>query len=85
MTRFLDVRLDLVGDNLATRVAVNQGISIGDYRGLNLFQLLADIRGQHVLIGTHGFYVNRAEGIDCLSKWEPLLQPGSASIFVGLL
>jgi hypothetical protein len=49
-------------------------------------QLLSDIRGQHVLIGTHGFNVDRANGIACLSNWESLLQFAPLpSIFVGLL
>ena len=89
MTRFLDVRLDPVGGNLSTLVAVNQGTNISDYQGLDLNQLQQDIKGQHVLIGTHGFNVNRADGIAHLSNWEGLLQfplPSTfPSIFVGLL
>lgn len=85
MTRFIDVRLDPVGGNLATSVALNQGASLGDYQSLDISQLLSDIRGQHVLIATHGFHVNRADGIACLSNWEGLLQLASPSIFVGLL
>jgi len=86
MTRFLDVRLDPVGGNLSTRVAVNQGTSINDYQGMDINQLLADIRGQHVLIGTHGYDVNRAAGIAHLSNWEGLLKLAPLpSIFVGVL
>jgi pimeloyl-ACP methyl ester carboxylesterase len=85
MTRFLDVRLDPVGGNLATSVAVNQGTSLSDYQSLDISQLRSDIRGQHVLIGTHGFHVNRADGIAGLSNWEGLLQLTPPSIFVGLL
>ena len=85
MTRFLDVRLDPVGGNLATSVAVNQGTSIANYQGLDINQLCSDIRGRHVLIGTHGFHVNRADGIACLSNWEGLLQLNPQSIFIGLL
>jgi Alpha/beta hydrolase of unknown function (DUF900) len=85
MTRFLDVRLDPVGGNLATSVAVNQGTSISNYQSLDINQLRSDIRGQHVLIGTHGFHVNRADGIAGLSNWEGLLQLTPPSIFVGLL
>jgi hypothetical protein len=48
-------------------------------------QLLADIKGCHVLLGTHGYNVNRADGIACLSNWEGLLQLPSPSVFVGLL
>jgi hypothetical protein len=85
MTRFLDLRLNAVGGDLATSVATNQGTSIADYQSLNLDQFHSDIRGQHVLVGTHGFHVNRADGIACLSNWERLLQLVSPAIFVGLL
>jgi len=85
MTRYLDVRLDPVGGNLAAFVATNQGTSIDNYQSLDINQLRNDIRGQHVLIGTHGFHVNRATGIACLSNWEALLQLTPPSIFLGLL
>ena len=85
MTRFLDVRLNPVGGELATSVAISQATSINNYQSLDLQQLLNDIRGRHVLIGTHGFHVNRADGIACLSNWESLLQLGSPSVFIGLL
>jgi hypothetical protein len=85
MTRFLDVRLSPVGGDLAASVAVNQGTDIGNYQSLNPAQLLADVRGRHVLIGTHGFNVNRANGIASLSNWEGLLQLAPPSVFVGLL
>ena len=38
-----------------------------------------------MLIATHGFNVNRADGVDCLSNWESLLQLPQSSAFVGLL
>jgi Alpha/beta hydrolase of unknown function (DUF900) len=85
VTRFLDVRLDAVGGNLATSVAINQGTSIDNYHGLDIKQLLSDIRGRHVLIGTHGYNVDRESGIAGLSNWEGLLQLPSPSVFVGLL
>jgi hypothetical protein len=85
MTRFLDCRMNPVGGELSTAVAVCQGTSIGDYTGLQLSDLLNDTQGQHVLIATHGFNVNRADGIACLSNWEGLLQLPPGSVFVGLL
>jgi hypothetical protein len=85
VTRFLDVRLDPLGGELAASVAINQGTSINNYQSLAQAQLLADIRGQNVLIGTHGYHVNRANGIACLSNWEGLLQLAPPAIFVGLL
>jgi len=85
MTRFLDCRMNPVGGELATSVAVCQGTNLADYTGLALSDLLDAIRGQHVLIATHGFNVNRADGIACLSNWEGLLQLPPSSVFVGLL
>jgi pimeloyl-ACP methyl ester carboxylesterase len=67
-------------------VSINQGTSIGNYSGLSLNDLLDSIQGRHVLIASHGFNVNRGDGIDCLSNWESLLQlPQPYSAFVGLL
>ena len=85
MTRFLDVRLDSVGGDLATTVAVSQGTNLNNYQSYDLLQLRNDIRGHNVLIGTHGFKVNRQDGIGCLSNWEGLLQLAPPSIFLGLL
>jgi hypothetical protein len=85
MTRFLDVRLSATGGALAASVAINQGTDISNYASLDPARLLSDIQGRHVLIGTHGFNVNRANGIACLSNWEDLLQFNSPSAFVGLL
>ncbi|HEV2202855.1 MAG TPA: alpha/beta hydrolase [Bryobacteraceae bacterium] len=85
MTRFLDVRLSPVGGSLAASVAMHQGTDILNYAGLDKVQLLADIKGRHVLIATHGFNVNRADGIAGLSKWEGQLQLVPPSVFVGLL
>jgi Alpha/beta hydrolase of unknown function (DUF900) len=86
MTRFLDVRLNPVGGTLATSVAVNQGASISDYQGMEINQLVSDIRGQNVLIGAHGYDVSRADGIRHLSNWEGLLKIGPLTpIFVGVL
>jgi hypothetical protein len=85
MTQFLDCRMQAVGGELATAVSVNQGTSIADYTGMAMGDLLNAIRGQHVLIATHGFNVNRQDGIACLSNWEGLLQLPVGSAFVGLL
>jgi len=85
MTQFIDLRLSAVGGELASCVALNQGTNIGDYTGLSQNALLASIRGQNVLIATHGFNVNRSDGISCLSNWASLLQLPQSSTFVGLL
>jgi pimeloyl-ACP methyl ester carboxylesterase len=86
MTQFLDLRIQPVGGGLAAAVSINQGTSISNYTGLNLNDLLDSIQGRHLLIASHGFNVNRSDGIDCLSNWESLLQlPQPYSAFVGLL
>lgn len=85
MTKFLDVRLQPVGGDLAARVATCQGSNIGNYTGLMMGDLAAAIRGRHLLIATHGFNVNRADGIACLANWESILQLPPASAFLGLL
>ena len=84
MTRFLDVRVNPGGPPLATQVATNQWDGI-TYRSMLPGDLEKDIRGKDVLIGTHGFNVNRQSGIDCLSRWESLLELGPNGVFVGLL
>ena len=85
MTQFIDLRLSAVGGELVRTPAVTQGTNIDNYTGLNQDDLLDSIKGQHVLIATHGFNVNRADGIACLSNWESLLQLPQSSAFVGFL
>jgi hypothetical protein len=85
MTLFLDVRLWPVGGDLAKQVAIVQATNAANYQSIPPAQLLSAIRGRHVLIATHGFNVNRGDGIACLSNWEALLQLAPPSVFVGLL
>lgn len=85
MTAFLDLRYAPVGGDLAAQVNINQGTSSADYMSLPLTALQAAIRGCHVLIATHGFNVNRADGIQSLNHWASLLQLPKPSAFVGLL
>ncbi|HWA95012.1 MAG TPA: alpha/beta hydrolase [Terracidiphilus sp.] len=85
MTRFLDVRMHPVGGELAAQVSLFQGTDIGNYTGMALGDLLAQINGRHVFLVAHGFNVNRADGIACLANWETLLQPQEPAVFLGLL
>jgi len=85
MTRFLDVRIAPVGGELAKSVSISQGTDIANYGGLSPIQFLSDIQGRHVLIGTHGYNVNREAGIASLSNWEGLLQLTPQAVFVGVL
>ncbi|MFZ0301151.1 MAG: alpha/beta hydrolase [Terracidiphilus sp.] len=85
MTRFLDVRLQPVGGAVAHQVALFSGTSIDNYTGVTLPDFKNFIQGQHVLIGAHGFNVDRADGVSSLSGWEGLLQLPQSSVFAGLL
>jgi pimeloyl-ACP methyl ester carboxylesterase len=85
MTQFLDVRIQAVGGELAKQVAICQGTSLANYAGATMGGLLSAINGRHVLIATHGFNVNREDGIASLSNWGSLLQLGPAAAFIGLL
>ncbi len=85
MTQFLDLRLQPVGGELSRQVAVFQGTSLANYTGATMGDLLSAINGRHVLIATHGFNVNRDNGIASLSNWGSLLQLGPGAVFVGLL
>jgi hypothetical protein len=48
-------------------------------------KFVTDIRGRHVLIGTHGFNVDFVAGVTALSYWSRLLRLAGPSIFVGVL
>jgi hypothetical protein len=85
MTQFLDLRIQPVGGELARTVATCQGTGLANYSGLLMGDLLNAIQGRHVLIATHGFNVDRENGIACLSNWESLLQLPAGSAFLGLL
>jgi hypothetical protein len=81
MTWFLDLRADSVGGNPAREVTVRQETN----RRFGIDALVAEVRGRDVLFGTHGFNVNRQEGIDRLSAWGNLLQLGNNTLFIGVL
>lgn len=48
-------------------------------------ELIQAIRGRDVLVGAHGFHVNRADGIANLSHWNEWLELGSNGFFVSVL
>ena len=85
ITPFLDLRLRPVGGDLASAVSVNQTADGLAYTGLNLDELIAATAGRHLLLGTHGFNVNRAAGIAALHNWHSLLQIPEPFAFVGVL
>jgi pimeloyl-ACP methyl ester carboxylesterase len=85
MTTFLDVRALAGSGGVSDKVQIKTGTTIHNYTDLSPSDLLTFIHGQHVLIGTHGFNVNRSDGIQHLSFWEGLLQLPPSSVFIGLL
>lgn len=85
MTTFLDVRGLWGGGEVSEKVQIKTATSASDYADLTLGGLLDYIHGRDVLIGAHGFNVNRTDGINCLSKWEKLLSLSGSGVFLGLL
>lgn len=81
MTWFLDLRANPVGGGVASHVTLRQGG--GHYPYLDGF--LDQVRGRDLLLATHGFNVDRADGIAKLSAWEALLQLPDNYLFVGVL
>jgi hypothetical protein len=79
MTYFLDLRAEGCGGSPADEVTVRRGD-----QAIDAAELVALVRGRDVLLGTHGFNVNRKNGIASLSSWETKLQLGSA-LFIGVL
>jgi pimeloyl-ACP methyl ester carboxylesterase len=91
ITRFLDLRRLWGGGDVADKVQLKQWTGGDDYADQTKYVNLLPsdfegfTHGRDVLIATHGFNVNRADGIQTLSMWSHLLTlPGSA-VFVGLL
>jgi hypothetical protein len=89
MVYFIDVRADSSGGNpVATvdDVVVRTDAEPNPNPRAALGQGLVDmVRGQDVLLGTHGFHVNRANGIANLNHWNEWLQLGTNGCFVGVL
>lgn len=89
MTYFIDVRAESAGgspvadaDDVVVRTDAkptpnpNQPLDA---------ELAKSVQGRDVLLGTHGFHVDRACGIDYLSHWNEWLQLGENGFFVGVL
>jgi hypothetical protein len=79
MTYFLDLRAESCGGSPADDVTVRFGDQM-----IDVADLVDLVRGRDVLLGTHGFNVNRENGIASLTSWETKLQLGSA-LFIGVL
>jgi hypothetical protein len=89
VTYFIDLRADSVGGN---PVASSDDVVVRTEAQQNpnpsaplMPELVRSIQGRDVLLGTHGFHVNRADGIGNLSHWAKWVQPGLNGLFVGAL
>src|SRR5208337_632445 len=91
ITRFLDLRMLWGGGDVQDNVQLYQWTGGGNYAdqtkyvNLSLADLKSFIQGKDVLVATHGFNVNRADGIETLSMWRQLLTLPDHAVFVGLL
>lgn len=80
MTLFLDLRATDSGGLPATEVMPRDG-----FTPLSVSEISARVSGRDVLLGTHGFNVNRSQGFQHLTDWETLLTLNSNALFVGIL
>jgi hypothetical protein len=89
LTYFIDLRADSAGGNpvatasdIVVRTDAQPNPNPSTPLGPGLFQA---VQGRDVLLGTHGFNVNRQEGISNLNHWSEWLQLGANGFFVGVL
>lgn len=89
MTYFVDLRADSAGGNPVASVdaiVVRTDAQPDPNPAQPLTpELLQAVQGRDVLLGTHGFHVNRADGISNLSHWNEWMQLGGNGVFVGVL
>ena len=89
MTYFIDLRADSKGgnpvpDENSIVVRTDSNPNPNPTQPLTP-ALVAAIQGRDVLLGTHGFNVNRGDGIYNLSHWAQWLNLGDNGFFVGVL
>jgi hypothetical protein len=89
VTYFIDLRADSVGGNPVAGagdivVRTDQQPNPNPSNPLDA-GLLQAIQGRDVLLGAHGFNVNRANGMGNLSHWTEWLQLGANAFFIGVL
>lgn len=82
MSIFLDLRAIPSGGFVANYVTVRDS-SNNTCLANDAFEDL--ISGKHLVLATHGFNVDSADGLDSLSKWEVLCDLPSPNFYVGVL
>ncbi|HEV2697377.1 MAG TPA: alpha/beta hydrolase [Terriglobales bacterium] len=89
MPYFIDVRADSAGGNpvgSVDAIVVRTDAQQNPNPSAPLDpQLIQAVQGRDVLLGTHGFHVNRASGISYLTHWNEWLRLGDNGLFVGVL
>jgi hypothetical protein len=87
MTYFIDLRVQPIGGPLAATPMLYQGSSAANYSSADVSGFAAAVRGRNVLVGTHGFNVDREKGIVDLDSWSQLLLEldPTTDLFVGVL
>jgi hypothetical protein len=88
VTYFIDLRADSAGGNPVAHVSDIVIRSDNDQDPIPSAldpQLIEAVQGRDVLLGTHGFHVNRTNGISNLAHWSNWLQLGPNGFFVGVL
>lgn len=89
MTYFIDLRADSAGGNpvadvndIVVRTDAQPNPNPASPLEPGLLQL---IQGRDVMLGTHGFHVDRMTGISNLAHWSEWLHLGDNGYFVGVL
>jgi hypothetical protein len=88
-TYFIDVRADSTGGNPVATVddiVIRTDAQQNPSPTLPLDpELIQAVQGRDVLLGTHGFHVDRSHGIEYLTYWSNWLQLDPNGFFVGVL
>lgn len=80
MTLFIDLRASDIGGLCADEATVKeagQTVPASDFAGR--------VRGRDLVLATHGFNVDRADGVQSLSDWEKLCTLPPNCLFIGVL
>lgn len=80
MTLFIDLRASSCGG-----LCADGAVPRIDATNISDEAFASRVRGRDLVLATHGFNVDRADGIRSLSAWEGLCRLPASSLFVGVL